>query len=70
MRGLEGTRGLDEVCLGSLLSEGPSGTFCAFPSVSPSPTPSLPRTVGLDTGGHAGEGGSMCEAGVRLQVTY
>ena len=31
MRGLEGTRGLDEVCLGSLLSEGPSGTFCAFP---------------------------------------
>ena len=41
-----------------------------FPSVSPSPTPSLPRTVGLDTGGRAGEGGSMCEAGVCLQLTY
>lgn len=26
-----------------------------FPSVSPSRTPSLSRTVGLDTGGHAGE---------------
>lgn len=41
-----------------------------FPSESPSPTPSLRRMVGLDTGGHAGEGGSICEAGVRLQLTY
>lgn len=74
--GLGGDQGTGMVSVwGACFWKDQAALSVPFPSVSPSPIPSLPfpslpRTVGLDTGGHAGEARAMCEARVHLQLTY
>ena len=54
--GLEGDQGTGMMSVwGACFWKDQAALSMPFPSVSASPTPSLPRTVGLDTGGHAGE---------------